>query len=59
MTGEDVLQVGRTGCSARIALTCGVELDRLEAAGRLAQRLGLAGTMSKPFPPVNLRALLA
>lgn len=62
LSGEEVLQrVGAAGCRARVVVSSGVEPERLAAAARLAQQLGLdlAGTLNKPFLPTALRALLA
>jgi CheY-like chemotaxis protein len=62
MSGEDVLrELASSPCSARIVLSSGVDAERLEAAAQLARSLGLdlAGTLSKPFLPAKLRALLS
>ena len=62
MSGEEVLRaIATRPCTARIVLTSGVEAERLAAAAELARSLGLdlAGSVSKPFMPAKLRALLA
>lgn len=57
---EVVIELARRGCNARIIISSGVDPRILDAAGRSAAEHGLdiAGVLSKPFSPGELRALL-
>lgn len=61
MSGEDVLRgLAQRQCIARIIISSGAAHQRLADAAALAQQCGLsmAGTLTKPFAPVALRAIL-
>jgi diguanylate cyclase (GGDEF)-like protein/hemerythrin-like metal-binding protein len=62
MDGVQVMaQLAARGCRAGIIITSGVGSRVLDAAGRSAVEHGLSivGTLSKPFAPATLRALLS
>jgi EAL domain-containing protein (putative c-di-GMP-specific phosphodiesterase class I)/FixJ family two-component response regulator len=61
MDGVQVMaKLARVSCRARIIITSGVGSRVLEAAGRSAAEHGLdiAGVLSKPFSPAQLREML-
>ncbi len=61
MDGVEVMvELARRECSARIIISSGVGTRVLDAAARSASEHGLpiAGVLSKPFSPQNLRELL-
>lgn len=61
MDGVQVLvQLGNSGCKAKIIISSGVGSRILDAAGRSAKEHGLdiAGVLAKPFSPNQLRTLL-
>jgi len=61
MSGEQVLRrLAAQSCTARIIVSSGSAHERLAEAAALAAQCGLCmrGTLSKPFKPAALRALL-
>lgn len=61
MDGAEVMrQLAGRGCAARIIISSGAGSVMLESAmnAALLQGLDIAGVLSKPFLPANLRALL-